>query len=137
MSRAKPKSTTRSVGKRPSITDLYKEFETACAAARAVPPPKPPSVSSKAFDRAIGKCGAIADRIVIAAANSVEEMLLKIRVAGWCVDAPEDLAKLEHWMPTGCGGEELEALVSLREDLHRLCQAGFVALNKRFDHKEA
>jgi hypothetical protein len=125
MSRAARKTNTRSAGKSPSITDLYKDFAKAHAAYQAVPKPKPPSVTSKEFDRAVSKCANIAARIVTAPAHSIDEMLLKIAVAGWSVGAAGgyDLATLEDWKPhalTSSNGEELEALVSLRDDLRRL-----------------
>ena len=123
MSRAARKTTTRSAGESPSITDLYKDFAKAHAAAQAIPEPMSPSVSSKEFDRAIKRCGDIAARIVKAPANGIDEMLIKIAVAGWCVGGAADLATLEDWTPhalVSSNGEELQALVSLRNDLRRL-----------------
>lgn len=117
-------SRTSQTGKRASITVLYKDFEKAHAAAQAIPSPKPPSISSKEFDRATVKCGRIAERIVTAHANNIDEMLLKIRVAGWCAGAPftHKLERLSDWKPDGklLRGEEFDTLVSLRDDLQTL-----------------
>jgi hypothetical protein len=81
-----------------------------------------PPAPENAFDRAVERCGDIAWIIIKAPANSIDEMLLKIAVAGWCANnATGDLAKLESWTPNRLNErEEIYALVSLREDLHRL-----------------
>jgi hypothetical protein len=100
-----------------SISNLYADFEKAHAAYQTLP-----TEPEKPFERAVDKCGRIAWRIVKAPANNLDEMLIKIRIAGWAAGAPHKrLDQLDRWMPNGaCTGEEFAALVSLREDLHRL-----------------
>jgi hypothetical protein len=122
MSRAKAKSTTRQAGKRPSVGDLYSDFEKAIAAYEAIP-----SSQEKRWQRADAKALDIARLIVGAAASSVDEMLLKIRVAKWTTGVRHrGLPSLDSWQPSGSdryttgGAEPLEALASLTDDLQRL-----------------
>ncbi len=98
-----------------SITELYAQFETAVAAAHALPE-IPAGQSTEPFDRAIDKCSKIAWRIVKAPAQGIDEMKLKIAVAGWCMGAGD-----KNWHPGGLiENEEAYALATLREDLRRL-----------------
>jgi hypothetical protein len=126
-----PKASTRLAGKSLSITDLYKNFEAALAAADAVPD-IPAGQSTEPFDRKVEKCSAIAYKIVQQPAQTVAEMLLKIRVAGWCADFPR--SQLDHWQANDQDNAELHLIVSPRGDLHKLCRRGFLALTQRFDH---
>jgi hypothetical protein len=128
----------RATTARPSVTDLFKRFEQVCALLETLPPARTAGdTNEKAFERAVTKAGRIAEQIVSASAITVDEMLLKILVAGWCGNALP-LAKLKNWKPDDLcmPGEEFEALASLREDLRRLCRGGFIALSKRFDHRD-
>lgn len=121
MSRAAKKSSTRSAGKRPSITDLYNDFEAAFAAANALPA-IPAGQSTKPFDDAVQKCTDIAWKIVKAPARDTAEMLLKIQTAAWCSDVP--YKQLEDWHADNHDEEALHALATLREDLLRLQARG-------------
>lgn len=83
----------------PQVSKLYAEFQAAIAASKALP-----EGDEKSFNRAVAKASTIAAAIVKAPARNVDEMLLKIEV----VDQSEG------------DGLELDALMSLREDLHQL-----------------
>jgi hypothetical protein len=65
---------------------------------------------------------------VTSTANSLDEMLLKIRIVGWAVGARYGrLEQLDHWHTDRLQfiqGEEYEALVSLREDIRNLAIFG-------------
>jgi hypothetical protein len=91
----------RATTARPSITDLHAQFEKARAAASAIP-----SAKEAEFDRAAAKVGRIAARIAKAQANNLDEMLL------------------ETGAVTKEGGyeEDHDCVLSIRDDLHRLCQ---------------
>jgi hypothetical protein len=106
---------------RQSITELYAMFDAAHRAMRAIPDSE--SMEDTAVERAVDECSRIAWKIVKARARTLDEMLLKISIAGWCASAmrPGDtLADLEHWRPREfCHDEEHYALVSLREDIRR------------------
>jgi hypothetical protein len=125
---------------RHSITRLYAHFEKAVAETALIKEPertdgkgrgephtdgylKSPEYLAyeKAFDRALDRCSRIADQIILAPANSIPEMLLKIRVAIWSEDA-QPLEKLDAWKPHGLweGGHSMHALVTLRDDLRRM-----------------
>ena len=119
MRRAKAKLTTGPGRTSGPVADLYKQFEAAFAAMLAVPPAKHPS-DTKACDQATDACSRIARRLCIAPATNIPEMLLKIKVAGWSVGKRGDLVDLDDWEPNGGAGEELNCLVSLREDLRLL-----------------
>jgi hypothetical protein len=100
-----------------TITDLVLDFETAIAAIDAQPYPRS-GTKKKQFDAAINKASELASRIVTMPAASIDEMLLKIRVAGWASGA---LPPLHNWRSTGfIKTEALDCLVSLREDLRRM-----------------
>jgi hypothetical protein len=101
----------------PTITELYAEFAEVFAKALAMPGPTPPALSNPGFDEAMSETSDIANEIVVAPAETVQEMLLKIRVALWGENAlPLDQIDGEVWE----GSETVEALSSLREDLRRL-----------------
>jgi len=112
-----------------TVTALYAEFEAAIAAMNALPPAPAtastirPQSRSAARDRALDRCNEIAWRIVKARASSVWEMLLKIRIVGWCDGARHhELAELDCWEPGGvlAKDEAHFALATLRDDLRRL-----------------
>ena len=115
---------------RPSISDLYRNFEAALAAADAIPP-IPAGQPTKPFDRAIAKCSAIADKIVQKPARTVAEMLLKIRVVGWCAGIPGALSN--DWQADTRDTEEFHALASIRGDLRRLVREGNIGFDTPFD----
>jgi hypothetical protein len=115
------------------VSDLYREFETAIDAMNAMPPSK--EVHDRPFERAVDKCSRLAELIVRARASNIDEMLLKIRVVGWCASARRGAASAvesryldgyDNWKPDGFWvlGEQFDALVSLRADLRRLQAAG-------------
>ena len=114
------KPTTRSAGKRRSITTLTSQLEEAYAAYKAIP-----DEEEKRWQRALAKVVRIGDRIVQAEAKTVDEMLLKIKIV------------TEHPDVSQTDGAERTALLSLGGDLRRLCRGGFIALPERFDHKGA
>ena len=75
----------------------------------------------KAFARAHGRCSRIAHQIIMAPANSIAEMLVKIRVAIWNEHiAPLD--EIDDWYPRGAFEKDYSvyALCALRDDLRRL-----------------
>jgi hypothetical protein len=109
-------------GQHRSVTLLYKDFEAAWATLQAIP-----STDEKHFDQASNKCAAIADRIVRADARSIDEMLIKIRVALWDAGVgSKTLAELDQWNASGIhpvvGAARLDCLVSLRNDLLTLAE---------------
>jgi hypothetical protein len=114
MSRATRKATTRSAGKRRSITDLTKEFKAARAAASAITTNSPAKQAK--FDRAAARLGHLAAQIAKAPASGVAEMLLKIEAVTM---EGEDA--------------EYDCLVSLRSDLTRL-QRDQQRLTKGLEH---
>ena len=104
-----------------SITELYREFEAGMASIDALSklPTPEGAASNPTYEVAVRSCIEMAWRIVRASAGSIDEMLIKIKVAAWCIDA-KDLADLDHWTPGEEEGEEVYALASLRDDLLRL-----------------
>ena len=104
-----------------SITDLYRDFEAGMASIDALSklPTPEGATSNPTYEGAVSGCIDMARCIVRASAGSIDEMLIKIKVAAWCVDA-KDLAELDHWTPGEEEGEEVYALASLRDDLLRL-----------------
>src|SRR5271155_5987715 len=100
-----------------SIEQLYEAFEKAHAAYL---------IADKGLEepreaRALKKCDNIGRRIASRSAADIREMLLKIKIAGWFVDGVSSLEKLENWTPMRFRkGEELDVLVSLRDDIRRL-----------------
>jgi hypothetical protein len=68
----------------------------------------------------------IGDQIVQTPAASLDEMMLKIRVAGWCVNA--EISLEQDWTANPDeDAQELVALNSLRDDIKRLSQPNLVA----------
>jgi hypothetical protein len=113
----KPRERATTAG--PSITDLYQEFEPAHAAYRAMPD----SAANKPFDRAVAKACRVADQIVKTPAKTVDEMILKLRIAVWDVGdcKYESLEELDRWTPApSTKGAEYKAIASLQWDLQRL-----------------
>jgi hypothetical protein len=104
-----------------SITELYREFEAGMASIDALSklPTPEGTTSNPTYEGAVRSCIEMAWRIVRASAGGIDEMLIKIKVAAWCIDA-KDLAELDHWTPGEEEGEEVYALASLRDDLLRL-----------------
>lgn len=115
------KSADRSAQK--SITKLYADFEHAVAKSKALPPLPKGVLTDPRFDKAVDRCSKIAWHIVKAPANDIDEMMLKIAVAGWCMGAhhKKNLSELDRWQPQKLfATEEAYALVSLRDDLRRM-----------------
>jgi hypothetical protein len=113
------KSNTRTPAKHRSIANLYRDFENAEAAYKALPG----SIDDKRFGQAVNKACRIARQIAKAPADSIEHMLLKIRVVAWYVGENhyQRLEELDRWTPDRfASGPEYDALVSLRTDLRRL-----------------
>src|ERR1700691_4717744 len=83
---------------RRTITQLYADFEKAVAAMEATPSTSGNKLSNPAFDRATDKCANIGQTIMTTSANSIDEMLLRIRVVGWSTGIPHNgsLANLDH-----------------------------------------
>jgi hypothetical protein len=105
-----------------TITQLYRKFERAYAVMMAQKTSSPRG--QKAFDTKVAKCSDLASEIVVARADSIREMLLKIRVAGWAIGCRHKrLEDLDNWQPDNflATGEEHSALASLRGDLQRVC----------------
>jgi hypothetical protein len=105
-----------------SITALYRDFEAAHSAAQQAREAKQ--------EVAIGKCRKIAGELVKLPAESIDEMILKIRVALRCAGAlraGESLASIDGWKAGKVGDhrpdyepEEFDCLCSLRDDLLRM-----------------
>ena len=121
MLQATTKSTTRRARQARSISDLYKDLERAVTTTLAIP-------SDREYEpmnnRAVRKCCLIAKKLARTRAASIDEMLLKIKVAGWSAGAKFNLEDCDRWTPREIGveGDEFDVLVSLREDLRRLKQ---------------
>lgn len=115
-----------------AITKLYAEFELAHRDMQAIPPVKSVKDDTKPFERAVDRCSRIAWKIVKAPARTLNEMLIKIRIAGWCAGAMKpnyQLADLDDWQPTPlCNSEELHALVTLREDIREIGSLGLTSI---------
>jgi hypothetical protein len=115
MPRAARKACTRSSRRRRSIGDLYHQFEKAHAAYNTIPVGQ-----QMRWEPALDKAIAIAEQIADAPAETIDEMLLKIRIAGWDLGVQcKRLEDLDFWKPRH-GGAEQVVLVTLREDLRRL-----------------
>jgi hypothetical protein len=126
---------------RRTITQLYADFEKAVAAMEATPSTSGNKLSNPAFDRATDKCANIGQTIMTTPANSIDEMLLRIRVVGWSTGIPHNgsLANLDHWDPAARGNsEEFQALASLRAELRLLKAnpAAFGRIDTPITHKE-
>lgn len=93
-----------------SIAELYSHFKIAVANLEATTGDLP--------DGAARECVTLAGRIVTSQADSIEDMLIKITVAGWCVTG----LLSDDWELND--GEELDCLISLRDDLRRLLASG-------------
>jgi len=102
--------------RRKTITQLYAEFEKACAAIETSPYPRQ-GTGERKYNAAIDLANKLCRRIVMSPANPanpIPEMLLKIAAAGWgALGMP-----LDRW--TSRKSDELSCLVSLREDLQRM-----------------
>jgi hypothetical protein len=104
-----------------TIFQLWDRFVKAEAAIQAAPRASPPGkISNPAFDRAVRRACDIAKLIVVHPADCIEEMHLKIKAALWCAGPDTPVDKLDDWKPRYEGGEEIEALLSLRRDLRQL-----------------
>jgi hypothetical protein len=116
-----------------SVTDLYKLFEAAHAAYKAIPDSE--EAGKKGWERALNKADCLANLIAKAPAYNVTEMLLKIRVAAWNIGDTKykRLEDLDRWKPgLFSNGAEYETLASLRGDLRRLCRSGSIALTESY-----
>ena len=117
-----------------AISRRYGNFEKAYAAMLAVPSAKKAGDCYElAFNCALGKCDTILRQIIQMPASNTNDMLLKVRIVGWCTDVAfvgnrpfrSDIHKLEdldQWRPCAdrsYGFEGLTALTSIREDLRR------------------
>jgi hypothetical protein len=119
MTRAKRKSTT--------IDRLYKQFEAAHAEMAAVPPGEFGDKKNEAiFNRAVLKWDRIGNKIIATPAESLGDMLAKIKVAGSLCG--RKFEELDHWKP---GRMETErALVSLRKDIHQIAKLGLTDIGR-------
>jgi hypothetical protein len=108
----------------PSLPQLYAQLERATSIVRAWPAATDPNASTTAFDRAVDKCCRIAEKIAVAPARNVAEILIKLRVAAWQAangPAAKSLADLDHWYPGEFEkGAEWHTLASVRDDLVRI-----------------
>ncbi|SRR5579871_6027761 len=106
-----------------TIPALYRKFEAAVAAMHAV------RKHESKFNRAVDRATAIADELIATPAASIDEMLLKIRLAGWRAGIPhKTLDELDRWkFPCTSIGDGGETLVALRKDPRRL-KAGKLGL---------
>ena len=101
-----------------TVTDLYRDFETALSVVNAIPGDLPAD--------ACNDCDALAARICATPANSATEAKLKVRVALWSnIDSGcKTLEEVDGWKPEGDGWNNgIDALISLRDDLVRLTAA--------------
>lgn len=100
-----------------SIVALYSRFEKADATMRATP-----EDDEKAFEPAVEQTCALGNRIAMSRAASIEEMLLKIRVAIWAAGFVQygRLEELDQWEPDEDCDDGYRVLVSLRRDLQAL-----------------
>jgi hypothetical protein len=114
--------TTRARSKpQPTITKLYADFKSALAAMAALP-------EGPNYERTISEAVKIAGRICVTPACSATEAKLKVRAAIWATnefmfegDAATNLDEVDRWQAGGTEGqEEIDALLSLRDDLLRL-----------------
>jgi hypothetical protein len=118
-----------------TITQLYKDFERAYAAyvrADSIYLANQHVEGTEArWSLALGRCNRIAERILKAPSQNSDEMLLKIRVAGWRAGFAAAPAAVDKWKPTrrrypGEEGFAYLALASLRDDVRRLGQHGLI-----------
>lgn len=114
-----------------TITQLYGDFERAYAdQEQALGTCERASEGShkaeeEHWSRALGRCNKIAERILEAPSQNRDEMLLKIRVAGWRAGVASPPSAMDKWKPTRrrYPGEEFHAylaLATLRDDIRRL-----------------
>lgn len=110
-------STQSDEGADESITALYLRFEKADTTMRASS-----EDDEKAFELAVEQTCAVANRIVMSRATSIEEMLLKIRIAIWAGGFVQygRLEEVDHWEPDEDCDDGYRVLVSLRRDLQAL-----------------
>jgi hypothetical protein len=101
-----------------SITALYAEFQKAHAAYWACTYPRD-DARQKQCDAAIDKAAVIAQRIEKTPADSVDEMLIKVRLMIWDMGLRDskNLDALHRWRPSY---PDDVGLASLRDDLRRL-----------------
>lgn len=103
------------VAKQQTVTKLYAAFLAAHEAMQAMPSPKPGEVETPLWDKAVAQCTQIAWKIVKAPARTLEEIFLKIKVAGWSAGVMRPnyrLTDLDNWQPTEfTNTEEMYALV--------------------------
>jgi hypothetical protein len=101
---------------RKTITQLHTEFEKARTALGALPQWERSAADEGRYDALLDVCNKLSDRIMKARAESIEEMLLKIRAGGWRAGASEPL---DRW--TDCpDGNIADCVISIRKDLQAM-----------------
>jgi hypothetical protein len=110
-------STPSDQGADESITALYSRFEKADSTMRAIS-----EDDEETFEPAVEQTCALGNRIAVSRAASIEEMLLKIRVAIWAAGFVRygRLEELDQWEPDEDCDDGYRVLVSLRRDLQAL-----------------
>jgi hypothetical protein len=103
---------------RRTVTQLYNAFTTTFHNLKdleALPHPRS-DIDEKRYEAVLNVCTKLAERIVKTRARSIEEMLLKIRAAGWVNGASEPL---DRW--SSCADLDIvDCLVSIRKDLQTM-----------------
>jgi hypothetical protein len=112
------------VPSRHSITRLYAHFEKAVASCAAFPKNDGSPGHDARFGKTVDVATRIGNRIIATPATSIDEMLLRIRVVGWCEGICDDLASLDNWSANRLHDTEaLHALISLRAELRAIRDA--------------
>ncbi len=103
-----------------TVADLYKKFEKAHAKFEAIDRADPSGDISKSGDRALDRCGRIAQQIARAPARNIDDIMLKLRATIWDIESVP-LDRIDSWKPRPYDrGAEYGFLDSLRRDLLRL-----------------
>jgi hypothetical protein len=100
---------------RKSVTTLNREFECAYAAYAAIP-----SSKEKRWECALARCDAVAQWIVDARAETIDEMLIKSRAIVWLADCIK-IENIATWRPSKLFQGHL-GVASLGKDLSRIAK---------------
>lgn len=128
MAKANRKTISKSKPKTPkpvrSVTELYAAFDKAHDAMRATSS----DAGEGVFGRLADKCFSAAFKVVQAPARTIDEIMLKFRVAAWDAAVSEvpspkykHLSEFDHWQPAD---EEHMPIASLRDDVRTILDRG-------------